>query len=91
MSKHAQQATEFLKNKQQATWHDKTLWMVREKRDRMAHDVPEWEELREAASQLKMYSNSHLADLLEEFEQNAVRNGAIVHWAKDADEYCHIR
>lgn len=59
MSKHAQQATEFLKNKQQATWHDKTLWMVREKRDRMAHDVPEWEELREAASQLKMYSNSH--------------------------------
>ena len=52
MSKHAQQATEFLKNKQQATWHDKTLWMVREKRDRMAHDVPEWEELREAASQL---------------------------------------
>lgn len=90
MSKHAQQATEFLKNKQQATWHDKTLWMVREKRDRMAHDVPEWEELREAASQLKMYSNSHLADLLEEFEQNAIRNGAIVHWAKDADEYRHI-
>lgn len=90
MSKHAQQATEFLKNKQQATWHDETLWMVREKRDRMAHDVPEWEELREAASQLKMYSNSHLADLLEEFEQNAVRNGAIVHWAKDADEYRHI-
>ena len=76
MSKHAQQATEFLKNKQQATWHDETLWMVREKRDRMAHGVPEWEELREAASQLKMYSNSHLADLLEEFEQNAIRNGA---------------
>lgn len=90
MSKHAQQATEFLKNKQQAIWHDETLWMVREKRDRMAHDVPEWEELREAASQLKMYSNSHLADLLEEFEQNAIRNGAIVHWAKDADEYRHI-
>ena len=45
MSKHAQQATEFLKNKQQATWHDETLWMVREKRDRMAHDVPEWEDL----------------------------------------------
>ena len=90
MSKHAKQATEFLKNKKQAAWHDETLWMVREKRDRMAHDVPEWEDLREAASQLKMYSNSHLAELLEEFEQNATRNGAIVHWAKDADEYCHI-
>lgn len=90
MSKHAKQATEFLKNKKQAAWHDETLWMMREKRDRMAHDVPEWEDLREAASQLKMYSNSHLAELLEEFEQNATRNGAIVHWAKDADEYCHI-
>lgn len=90
MSKHAKQATEFLKNKKQAAWHDETLWMVREKRDRMAHDVPEWEDLREAASQLKMYSNSHLAELLEEFEQNATRNGAIVHWAKDADEYCYI-
>ena len=90
MSKHAKQATEFLKNKKQAAWHDETLWMVREKRDRMAHDVPELEDLREAASQLKMYSNSHLAELLEEFEQNATRNGAIVHWAKDADEYCHI-
>ena len=90
MSKHAKQATDFLKNKKQAAWHDETLWMVREKRDRMAHDVPEWEDLREAASQLKMYSNSHLAELLEEFEQNATRNGAIVHWAKDADEYCYI-
>ena len=90
MSKHAKQATEFLKNKKQAAWHDETLWMVREKRDRMAHDVPEWEDLREAASQLNMYSNSHLAELLEEFEQNATRNGAIVHWAKDADEYCYI-
>lgn len=90
MSKHAKQATEFLKNKKQAAWHDETLWMVREKRDRMAHDVPEWEDLREAASQLKMYSNSHLAELLEEFEQNATRNGAIVHWAKDAGEYCYI-
>lgn len=87
MSKHATKAAEFLENKQQAAWHDETLWQVRSKRDRMAHDVPEWEQLREAASQLKMYSNSHLEELLQEFEQNATRNGAIVHWAKDAAEY----
>ena len=26
----------------------------------------------------------------EKFEKNATANGAIVHWAKDADEYCAI-
>lgn len=90
MSKHAIKAKEFLKNKKQAAWHDETLWMVRQKRDKMAADVPEWEELREAASQLKMYSNSHLEELLLQFEENATRNGAVVHWAKDAEEYCQI-
>lgn len=90
MSKHAIKAKEFLKNKKQAAWHDETLWMVRQKRDKMATDVPEWEELREAASRLKMYSNSHLEELLLQFEENATRNGAVVHWAKDAEEYCQI-
>lgn len=90
MSKHAKSATTFLKDKKQATWHDQTLWMVREKRDRMAHEVPEWEMLRDMASQLKLYSNSHLEQLLQEFETNALRNGAIVHWAKDAEEYRQI-
>lgn len=90
MSKHAGRAAQFLKNKKQAAWHDETLWMVRAKRDRMMHEVPEWEQLRDMASQLKMYSNSHLAELLTEFEKNAVRNGAVVHWAKDAQEYCEI-
>ena len=68
MSKHAQQAKQFLRNKKQAAWHDETLWLVREKRDRMAHQVPEWEQLREAAHQLKQYSNSHLDTLLTQFE-----------------------
>lgn len=87
MSKHAKLAKVFLKDQKQTAWHDKTLWMVREKRDRMAHDVPEWETLREMASQLKFYSNTHLEELLLQFEKNAQRNGAIVHWAKDAEEY----
>lgn len=90
MSKHATQAAKFLQNAKQAKWHDETLWMVRQKRDRMAKDVPEWEDLREMASELKMYSNSHLAELLLQFEENATHNGAIVHWAKDAEEYCQI-
>ena len=64
--------------------------MVRAKRDKMSKEVPEWEELRNKACELKLYSNSHLEELLQEFEKNATANGAIVHWAKDADEYCAI-
>lgn len=86
-TKHSKSAEKFLKNKELAVWHNETLWQVREKRDRLSKAVPEWEHLRNMASAIKLYSNSHLADLLEEFERNAMENGAIVHWAKDADEY----
>ena len=87
-TKHALAAAEFLKDSAHAEWHDETLWMVRQKRDRMSRSLPEWEQLRDAACALKMYSNSHLPELLEEFERNATANGAIVHWARDAREYC---
>ncbi len=66
---------------------DEALWLVRGKRDRLSKEIPEWEELREAAFRIKSYSNSHLPELLELFERNALANGAIVHWAKDAEEY----
>lgn len=46
--------------------------------------------MRELASEIKLYSNSHLDTLLEEFEKNAIANGAIVHWAKDAEEHNEI-
>ena len=42
------------------------------------------------ACETKLYSNSHLDELLVEFETNARANGAHVYWAKDADEYCNI-
>ena len=90
MTQHAKLAEKFQANKAQAAWHDETLWMVREKRDRMSKAVPEWEHLRDAASALKLYSNSHLEELLLQFEENAVKNGATVHWAKDAEEYRQI-
>ena len=73
-----------------AAWHNETLWMVRAKRDKMSKEVPEWEELRNMACATKLYSNSHLDELLVEFENNARANGAHVYWAKDADEYCNI-
>lgn len=89
-TKHAEAASRFLQDEASASWHDETLWMVRAKRDKMAQSVPEWESLRDAASALKLYSNSHLDELLPEFERNATKNGAIVHWAKDAAEYREI-
>lgn len=80
-------AEEHLKDSSRTQWQDETLWIVRGKRDNLSKQIPEWEHLRDAASALKLYSNSHLPELLEQFEENAVRNGAIVHWAKDAEEY----
>ena len=89
-TKHAKAAEAFLKDAPMAEWHNETLWMVRAKRDKMSREVPEWEDLREKACQLKLYSNSHLDELLLEFEKNATANGAIVHWAKDAEEYRNV-
>lgn len=89
-TRHSQAAEKFQENKELAAWHDETLWMVRAKRDKISRQLPEWEELRNMAQNIKLYSNSHLEELLQEFERNAVANGAVVHWAKDAEEYCHI-
>lgn len=72
-TKHAIAAARFLENKENEAWHDHTLWMVRTKRDKMSHSLPEWERLRELASEIKLYSNSHLDTLLEEFEKKRDR------------------
>ena len=89
-TRHSKNAARFLKDKEQVAWHDQTLWMVRAKRDKLGKGIPEWEKLRDAASAIKMYSNSHLDTLLTTFEKNAIANGAKVYWAKDAEEYCSI-
>ena len=65
-TKHAIAAARFLENKENEAWHDHTLWMVRTKRDKMSHSLPEWERLRELASEIKLYSNSHLDTLQSE-------------------------
>ena len=89
-TKHSKAAEKVNRNPEWVTRHDKTFWSVRAKRDDQAHGLKEWEQLREAASQIKKHTVTHLADYLEQFEQNAIKNGAIVHWAKDADEHNEI-
>ena len=90
MRSHSERAALFLQDQKRVSWHDETLWIVRKKRDKAAAAVKEWEELREKASQVKEYVLSDLAYLLLEFEKNATQNGAVVHWAADADEFNRI-
>lgn len=84
---HPTAAHEFVTNEERAHWHDRALWFVRSKRDKQAHDVPEWEYLRSLASQIKTATIANLGHYLEEFERNATALGATVHWAADAAEH----
>jgi L-lactate dehydrogenase complex protein LldF len=52
--------------------------------------IPEWEALREAASQIKSNVISNLHNYLLQFEANLKKNGVIVHWAADAKEHNEI-
>ena len=90
MKKHNTAAHRYLEDTAKVDWQDETLWLVRGKRDRLSKEIPEWEALRDAASAIKLYSNSHLPQLLAEFEAKATENGAIVHWAKDSAQYREI-
>ena len=84
---HAEGSSRFIKAKDHIEFHDKRLWDLRKKRDRETEAMPEWESLRSLASAIKEHTLTHLADYLEEFERNATRNGATVHWARDAAEH----
>lgn len=70
--------------------HDKNLWNARIKRDIIASAVPEWEELRELASQIKEHTLSNLNYYLRMFAEKAEARGAVIHWAKDAQEHNEI-
>jgi L-lactate dehydrogenase complex protein LldF len=69
---------------------DKLLWMMRMRRDAAAKQVPEWEELRILASEIKEHTLSNLSQYLIEFEAKATANGVTVHWARDAHEHNQI-
>lgn len=86
MSTHSKAAKRFVADAERMAWHDKALYAVREKRDRMMMTVPEWEGLRRLSSEIKRHTLSRLGHYLCEFERNATANGMVVHWAKDAAE-----
>ena len=85
-----ERAAAFGADSERAHWHDASLWLVRTKRDAASRAVPEWEALREAASQIKAHTLDHLGTYLEQFEAQATARGAHVHWARDAAEHNRI-
>jgi len=86
----ARNAETFLADTAHEQRLDKLLWAMRMRRDAAARQVPEWEELRTLASQIKEHTLSNLAEYLIQFEANAIANGAVVHWARDAHEHNQI-
>lgn len=86
-TQHSKKAMTYQGNPDIVTHHDQTFWNVRAKRDKMAHALPEWEDLRETANLIKKHTITHLNEYLQKFEAAAMANGVRVHWAKDADEY----
>ncbi len=84
---HVEEATRFVADAARTSWHDESLWFVRAKRDRAADTVPDWEALREEAAMIKQDALTRLPQLWDEFETNARAAGAVVHWARDAEEH----
>ena len=87
---HPANAEAFVQDRERVAWHDESLWFVRAKRDKAAGMIPEWEQLRHAASEIKLHMLSRLDHYLLQFEQNAKSNGIHVHFAMDADEHNRI-
>jgi L-lactate dehydrogenase complex protein LldF len=90
MKSHSEAADIFNKDFDRTTWHDETLYFVRQKRDKAAFQINDWELLRETASQIKNNVLSNMHDYLVQFEANALANGVKVHWAADAKEHNEI-
>jgi L-lactate dehydrogenase complex protein LldF len=53
-------------------------------------EIDNWEEIRTYAAQLRDRTLANLDAYLVEFERNATRRGATVHWAETAEEACRI-
>lgn len=88
--RHAVSAGVFLEDGSHASWHDETLWWIRAKRDMEVFAVPDWESLRNAASEIKRHTLSKLDNYLLQLEEQALQNGIHVHWAYNADEHNRI-
>jgi len=75
-----------LKNEPLRQAVDKATRTALRKRADKVRRIPEWEDLRRQAHDIKRYAMLHLDELLQSFEQQAQKNGAQIHWAVDAQQ-----
>jgi L-lactate dehydrogenase complex protein LldF len=59
---------------------------IRQKRSAVVSEVPDWQQLRDAASDIKDDVLANLDRYLIELERNVIDRGGTVHWARDANE-----
>ena len=60
--------------------------VIQTKRARAVGEMPDWQALREAGKRIREHTMQHLDAYLLQFEENCVRAGGQVHWARDAEE-----
>jgi L-lactate dehydrogenase complex protein LldF len=60
--------------------------IIRAKRALRVEEMPDWQRLRQAASDIKAHTLKHLDHYLVQFERNCAKAGGTVHWARDAAE-----
>lgn len=83
-------AHDALKNAQLRRNIRKATSTIRAKTARVAAELPDWEDLREAGRATKAATLADLATHLEALEEAVTRAGGQVHWARDAAEACRI-
>lgn len=93
MSKQVNQVklgAEFIADTTHRQSNDRCLWAARLRRDKVAASMPEWEEMRQLASDTKAHILSHLDEYLLQLEENLKKASVHVHWAADAEEHNRI-
>jgi len=86
MPKFQKNAKEQLANSQLRANLRHATTTIRAKRVARVAEVPEWEEIRLAGAAIKDRTLRHLDQYLTQLEESLTREGAVVHWARDAAE-----
>jgi len=60
--------------------------VIRRKRAHVVEELPDWEQLRDTAHEIKAHTLRYLGFYLEQFEAACTAAGGKIHWARDADE-----
>jgi len=79
-------ASENLRNSRLRKTYGSATSHALEKRLQAIQEVPEWEDLRDRAHEIKKEVINHLDSYLESLEKNIVANGGQVFWARDGAE-----